>query len=171
MADEPKKSRGEAAREVIAGAELLPPDPVPADRTWPGKMLPKAAWDKRPPSEGRALHEAGVSPKQLRRRCLAMLHQELPEIVEKAVILAKGGLNPGEVDQRVQAVMINAIMDRVVGKAGELPNPESDPTGMSGLDMTKVMQHLSLEECDRLNDALRIVHDMKALAAERMASV
>jgi hypothetical protein len=100
-----------------------------------------------------------------------MLHQELPEIVEKAVILAKGGLNPGEVDQRVQAVMINAIMDRVVGKAGELPNPESDPTGMSGLDMTKVMQHLSLEECDRLNDALRIVHDMKALAAERMASV
>ena len=178
MAASKKPSRGAAARALVAAepvTNLLPPDPRPDARLLveggrtPG-MLPGVK-----PTPGVKAWLNNENPRAIRRRCIAMLNEAMPEITQRSIEIALAKptfTETGEVigvDQRVAAVMINAIQDRMLGKASDAP-AESGGDDQESAHRIPV-QFLKPERQVRLSALFDEMAEIReeALAAERAA--
>jgi hypothetical protein len=166
VTDEPpvRKTRGERAAEAAAALaptaqELLPPDPLPPEKRAQFKPLTL------PPTAGVLQHQAGMNPKQLRRRMRELLSSWSPAAMESfRTLIETGGGDP-----RVRMVAVKEFMDRTLGQSGALPMGADDPTGTAGVDMDLVAANLDEAELDRLETAIKTVHELVALAQSRIA--
>jgi hypothetical protein len=169
MTERPKMDFGEAERAAIAADDILPPDPNPPG---PGQKGAKPAkgvlvatnGDTRLMTPGRQAFLEGRNPRAIRRRIMARirgLSDGAAETLEKLMNDPR--------DTRVQLQATLAVMSYTAGKPGENVSEGEGIDASAQLDMATAMQHLSIEECDRLNDALKVVAEMQALAMERMS--
>ncbi len=162
MADEPKKNRGEAAREVIGAVEILPPDPKP-----PGADIhePKRAKGVLTAFDGKLTQTPGVraflegrNPRAIRRRILAKIRDMSDDAAETLEKLIMDGR-----DTRVQLQAVSIALAYTAGKPGE---GAADPGATESGGTIDIML-LSDAEQDELNAALNVIARLRGVAAAR----
>jgi hypothetical protein len=109
--------------------------------------------------------ENQTSPRLIRRKVLHALRSQAEDAVTTVGTLLKDNRDP-----RVQLQAATLVITCTTGKPGENVTENDGSNLGGGIDMAAAMKHLSIEECDRLNDALNVIAEMKSIIATRMAS-
>jgi hypothetical protein len=118
----------------------------------------------RPVAQGVLDHREGMNPRAIRKRVLDAMHAAGPEAAKELIRLAHGG---GGIDQRVQAVAIDMMMNRTLGKAGDLPQ------GLDGGEEAKSrinVDFLTQEEQEELDGLITGMERLRDIAAKREAA-
>lgn len=118
-----------------------------------------------PTPQGVIDHQEGMNPRAVRKRLLADLHSNVGVIGKKLIETARG--EGDGVDSRARLVATEMVFNRVLGKAGDLPQGAENESTIRG-DVP--MEHLTPDEQVQLSDALDTVARLGQLAKERAAN-
>jgi hypothetical protein len=159
----PGRKPGAKAAAIAAGAVLVtvPDEHGRLPQPHGGVLTPKYGGPPRPVAQGVLDHREGMNPRAIRKRVLAAMHAAGTEAAKELIRLAHGG---GGIDQRVQAVAIDMMMNRTLGKAGDLPQGLDD--GEEAKSRINV-DFLTMEEQEELNGYIQGMERLRDLAAQR----
>lgn len=144
----PQTSRGASVRDALAGVDLLPP-PTNLERVANS-------------TGGVLAYRQGLTPKELRRRSLQLIHEATPNAIRTLIELSSDAK-----DERVKAACARTLAEFGIGRPGEMKPDEADGVGRGVVDMTLATQ----EERARLNVLLSEVAAITATIRARASDV